>query len=145
MLTKVRQREKKRDRNHSLRLHGSDRLFAFHRRLIKSMKYKRHKTEVENCLFSASECTKIVWRPGSTRTSWGSLQRSRTPWLHLLGKGREEGEGKRKGVEKKEEEREREEEGVFKGETGIGEGEEKVEGRERESAGTGKEGRSPPY
>jgi len=48
----------------------------------------------------------------------------------FVGEGkREEGEGKRKGVEKKEEEREREEEEVFKGETGIGEGEEKVEGR----------------
>ena len=45
--------------------------------------------------FSAQNALNIVWRPGSARTRWGSLQCYPDPWLDLRGVLLKEGERRR--------------------------------------------------
>jgi len=47
-------------------------------------------------LFLAEKAPKIVCRPGSARTLWGSLQRSPDPLVGFKGPNSKEGEGRRR-------------------------------------------------
>jgi len=78
---------------------------------------------------SAWKCTKSVWRPGSARIRWVSLQRSQAPLAGFKGWGRD----KRRGKDRRDGKQLRK--GTEEGEGRQGEGRKGREGKKKEKGG----------